>query len=165
MTNKSRSEKASKNLQEYLEKVIADLDFPPPLQEETEPQYTARVVMPLVREAIACKVSNTAVWVKGDGAALQAFSRTFFGFRFHPDIAVGQDLVNYWCAEVKLSRSGFNGDILAKAVGQAYIYRQAFPAVTILLINAEPTMATKPSRAENLDFGVNVIEVRTTRSG
>ena len=161
MTDNFRLSKVSKNLQEYLEKAISDLEFPQPLQEETEPQYTARVVMPLIQAAIAQKVSNTAVWVKGDGAALQAFSRTFFGFRFHPDIAVGQGTVNYWCAEVKLSRSGFNGDMLAKAIGQAYIYREAFPSVTILLINAEATRPKNIRRSERLDFGVNVVEVRT----
>ena len=62
---------------------------------------------------------------------------------FHPDVAVGQKDVNYWCAEVKLTKDGFNGDVVAKALGQALLYHDAFPVVTVMMLDQTRSPNTK----------------------
>lgn len=121
-------------LASFLEASLLDARFDPPLENETEPEYTARVITPFIQKVVASKTKARGIWVKGDGTSRQAFARTFMGLRFHPDVAVGQNDEKHWCAEVKLVRNALIGDVLTKAIGQALMYREGYNSVTIVLL-------------------------------
>jgi hypothetical protein len=134
-------------------------DFPPPGDNETEPQYTARVLLPKVERLVSDRVSDPSLWVKGDGANSRAYALTFMGFAFHPDIAIGDKSGNYWCAEVKLSRSGFSGDVIAKALGQSLIYNHVFPQVLFIKVMHEAGAKRSVSVATRTMEWLSVLEI------
>ncbi len=156
---------AAKNLQLFLEECLTSHQFPAPQEKETEPQYTARVIYPFIVKALASRVNSREVWVKGDGASQRAYSRSFLGLSFHPDISVGQSFESYWCAEVKLTRNGFSGDVISKALGQSLIYHEVFPNVTVILVDFRKSRAPQESRTHVFSEWLNVVELKNFASG
>lgn len=151
---------AAKNLQLFLEESLISHKFPAPHDRETEPQYTARVIYPFIVRTLSARLKSREVWVKGDGASQRAYSKSFLGFSFHPDISVGESSSSYWCAEVKLSRSGFSGDVISKALGQSLIYHEVFPNVTVILVDFKKSRTPQVSRSHVFSDWLTVIEIK-----
>ena len=125
---------AANNLRTYLESEIFKSLLSKPLIDEYEPSYTARVLFPLVQEALFSQVSIENIQLLGDGGNKQSFAHSFLGLSFHPDISISQGKAKYWCAEVKLVKGSLTSDVLSKALGQALMYKQTIETVSIILL-------------------------------
>jgi len=146
-------------LKDFLEKSLLSGALASPRAGESEPSYTARVILPFLQSKVLEKTKSPKVWFRGDGAALRAFSSSFLGLKFHPDVALGEGRQKLWCLEVKLIRSSLSGDVVTKALGQALVYKNSFQAVTILLVNVPSGRIPTANQSHPLNEWLNVLTV------
>jgi hypothetical protein len=154
------TESAANGLRNYLEQKILEYVFPRPALSEGEPAYTARILKPFIEFAIDQRVSSRHIHVYGDGAKVRAYAKAILGLKFYPDIAVLEQTDKVWCAEVKLAKTSLIGDVLAKALGQALIYHQVYPFVTVVILRYDLAGKGHQNTSTVLENWLNVIEVK-----
>lgn len=162
MASKGKEVTAAANLKRFIESALAESSLPAVEASETEPEYTGRVLLPLIQELLSSKTNAPDVWVRGDGSKSRAYSQTFLGLNFHPDLAIGEGSTRYWCLEVKLVRGSISTDVLSKALGQALTYKRVYPEVTIAIVSpGVGSRATqKSSEFHQFNSWLNVLVLR-----
>jgi hypothetical protein len=118
-----------------VDEALRNFPCPAPLPGETEPQFTARVLVPKSRRCIEdLDIPGFTIAGEGVGRPIPTY---LLGHRFYPDLSVsyfGHRLVAY---EVKfLRRYGRSGSI-STALGQCLLYQlDRYPRVRALLIES-----------------------------
>jgi hypothetical protein len=103
--------------------VLREEQLEAPFDVEREPHYTARCLLPPVRELLE-RLSIPGLVEAGEGGP-RVRPVGLFGLRFYPDLTVtfrGSKIV---AIEVKFVGSQGRQNAIATSLGQAYLYRQA----------------------------------------
>jgi len=144
----------------HIENGLIGAKLKVPTPEETEPQYTGRVLIPFVKSLLYKSASSSLVFIKGDGAGLRAVPVTFLENFYYPDISVEEDGTHYWACEVKLLNSSEMQDALPRALGQALIYRQRYLATTVVVIERPVRQSKTENSIIGFDANLNIIIIR-----
>jgi hypothetical protein len=148
-------ERRAKRLARRVLSVLASYRFRSPIAGETEPAYTARVLMPALRSALQSADLRQVV-LSGDGIT-PAPSVAFWGLEFKPDIALSLDGRRLCAFEVKYLSVSARQDSLTKAIGQAHLYRiLGYPAVCVWLIERSPLDSGVDSRLDEFLVRSNI---------
>lgn len=124
----------SKNLALKLSRALCETPVAAPDQNESEPQFTRRVLVPIVREELA-RLPGLALQLRGDGGDQQAVPSFVLGAVFFPDLAVSIGSQHLWAAEVKFLRPTGRQNALATAIGQAVVYQQRYEFVSLIVVD------------------------------
>lgn len=119
---------------------LCDITLQLPEDRETEPQFTGRVLRPLVCDALA-PLSGLALQYRGDGTATLATPARFLGQDFFPDMAVSKGHQHLWAAEVKILKDPDLQGAIAKAIGQARIYTTRYEHSFVILVDDTSTLS------------------------
>jgi hypothetical protein len=121
MATEALSDEEEARLVGLFDSTLRDSDFDPPSLDETEPAFTARVLMPLIH-TVQRRIGLDGVTLAGEGMT-RVVPTYLLGHRFYPDMAVsyfGKRLVAY---EVKFLRKRGRPNSLATALGQSLLYQ------------------------------------------
>ena len=140
-------------------KKIASADVRAPFIGEPEPQFSASVLSPILMSYIS-GLEVAGLHVGGDGAGPVSIA-PFMGRALRPDLTVlsfSSRLVSF---EVKYVRYGSASSDMAKAVGQATLYRAfGFHRSVIVLIDQARSLRREhvaAARPKLLEVGVEVV--------
>src|SRR5262245_17322474 len=134
-----------------------------PLQNEREPGFTARVLMPLVDQAVR-EIDISGLTLHGDGRA-SAPATVLPSCEFRPDIAL-----LYWrkrvvALEVKFLRLSGRQSSLSAAIGQAVVYRATgYEIVGVILIDLAP-VSGEAAAIQSMLRELNILACVFSRSG
>lgn len=117
-----------------LHEALLDLELPDSSDEIGEVEFTRRFVLPAVR-GVLNGVGKAPFVVRGDGAEAQSVPAVLLGHEFYPDVAVAFSAEHFWALEVKFLRDAGRNDSLAKAIGQAALYRTRYEFASVLAID------------------------------
>lgn len=127
------------NLQARITTALGEAKLHPPFSSESEPQFTRRVLAPIVREVLNT-LPGLNLHFRGDGGDEQAIPASMLGVEFFPDLAVSAGQQHVWAAEVKFLKSHARQSSIATAVGQATIYRRRYSLVSVILVDLAPSL-------------------------
>ncbi len=105
---------------EASEFASSELYWDEPLNSETEPQYTARVLMPSFMEFVD-QLGHDGLVLRSDGG-MRPLSVTLSGRNFYPDLAVNHHRDRELAIEIKFATPTDIGTVLTTAIGQAVCY-------------------------------------------
>lgn len=129
-----------------------------PLTAESEPAYTARVLIPVV-EAVRQRLALDGVTIAGDGTT-RTVPTYLLGHRFYPDMSIsfyGRRLAAY---EVKFLRAGPRSNAISTAFGQCLLYQlDRYPRVRAVLLDRTGT------RGDDLEHAMNLMKRSGDRIG
>jgi hypothetical protein len=109
-----------------------------PKAAEREPAFTARVLSPIIRNAIS-SIGVAGLRWGGDGARHTLPTVTTMGLSFAPDLAIQFERRRILAFEVKFLRREQRQTALATALGQALLYKSfGYESVGIILIETSP---------------------------
>ena len=109
----------------------------PPLDGESEPKFTRRVLAPVVRQVLD-QIPGLHLQLRGDGGDEQSIPSSILGVEFFPDLAVSIGRQHVWAAEVKFLKPHSRQNSIATAVGQATVYRRRYEMVSIFFLDTSP---------------------------
>lgn len=130
-----------------LHEALLNLELPESSDEIGEVEFTRRFVLPAVRGVLS-GVGNAPFVVRGDGAEAQAVPAVLLGHEFYPDVAVAFSAEHFWALEVKFLRDAGRNDSLAKAIGQAALYRTRYEYASVLAIDWSSVRGHRKSAIE-----------------
>ena len=117
-----------------LHDALLNLDLVGSSEELGEIAFTRRFVLPAVKNVLM-RAGTAPFVVRGDGAEAQAVPAVLLGHEFYPDVAVAFSAEHFWALEVKFLRDAGRNDSLAKAIGQAALYRTRYEYASVLAID------------------------------
>ncbi len=134
MASSRLDEDAKRRLVGLIDSTLRRFPCPMPREGETEPLFTAHILLPQVRLRIQ-ELGIQGVTATGDGSA-RPTPTYLLGHRFYPDMSVsyfGERLVAY---EVKFLRQGGRSNAISTALGQCLLYQlDRYPRVRAVLID------------------------------
>lgn len=110
-------------LMALVAQVLREEQLQAPLDGEREPHYTARCLLLPVRQLLE-RLSIHGLVEAGEGGA-RVRPVGLFGLRFYPDLTVTFRSSKILAFEVKFVGGQGRQNVIATALGQAYLYRQA----------------------------------------
>ena len=141
-----------------LHDVLLNVELADSNAELGEVAFTKRFVLPAVRSVLN-GVGSAPFVVRGDGAEAQAVPAVLLGHEFYPDVAVAFSAEHFWALEVKFLRDTGRNDSLAKAIGQAALYRTRYEYASVLAIDW--SSASRHRKSDSVipleDLGLNVL--------
>jgi hypothetical protein len=121
-------------LVEVFDRAFAVATLPNPRESETEPQYAARVLLPIAVAARE-KLGLSGVTISGEGAGT-VVPTYLLTHRFYPDFAVSYFGERLLAVEVKFLRRGGRSSAIAMALGQCLLYQlDRYPYARALLVD------------------------------
>jgi hypothetical protein len=121
-------------LVEVFDRAFGSASLPMPQRGETEPQYAARVLLPIAAEARdRLNVSGLTLAGEGAGTVVPTY---LLSHRFFPDFAVSYFAKRLLAVEVKFLRESGRSTAIASALGQCLLYQlDRYPYARALLID------------------------------
>jgi hypothetical protein len=152
MVNK---EKATK-FRDLLESELAELVLAPPLSNESEVEYTSRILCPALVEFVRNNFNSPKVLVRGDGSSKKPTPVSFLDSMFRPDLAVEQEGFKVWAGEVKVLHRAEISGVLAKAIGQSTIYSTHYLSSSVFLVVRDPVIPW-PNQILKFNDSINIV--------
>lgn len=132
-----------------------------PRSSESEPEFTARVLQPVVQSVLS-DIKHAGLKRMGDGAA-SVRTVSAFGLSFYPDIAISYFDQLLIAIEVKVLRDFGRQSAICSALGQAMLYRSAgYSQSLVVLIDAggvltDEDILTSEKALDEKSSGIDVI--------
>lgn len=127
-------ERRARNLNSWVTSLLGSGELSAPLPRETEPQFTARVLLPALRDLF--EEHKVGATFRGDGGAERAIHAAVFGCEFYPDIGISYHTQLVLAIEVKFLRSQGTQNALATAFGQAALYKTRYQYSCAFLVTS-----------------------------
>lgn len=137
---------------------ILDIGWEEPLEAEKEPQYTARVLAPVIAEYVVGLGHKTLV-MRHDGGD-RPHPVSFDGQRFFPDLAIYDAGSRELAIEVKYLNHSSYSEQLKTAIGQGIIYRSfGYRCSIVILVTKRPHRVLSEKTLKELNSSLEPLRV------